>query len=204
MEMLRRSDMVQEAIRLSAEALAMADAALRQHDAATFDSRAADFTVAAKTQTDMLAVAGMTSDAFSCGIMACCTADIVGMTRCCLSSFYMIPMLTSVMMSGTMAIDTLPHNDETVDRGRNLFKLLATLAVYYVDRLNQTGTAGVEAALASLTDECRQFIDALSRQMQVDKAGAEIDGAVVDPAHTKAYLAEILSEASLLGILVVN
>lgn len=108
------------------------------------------------------------------------------------------------MMSGTMAIDTLPHNDETVDRGRNLFKLLATLAVYYVDRLNQTGTAGVEAALASLTDECRQFIDALSRQMQVDKAGAEIDGAVVDPAHTKAYLAEILSEASLLGILVVN
>lgn len=177
------------ALRLSAEALATADAVLKSspsESGAAYALSVADedvigLLVASDTHVRCLLMAQAPVQALSCALLSLCTVDICGIVERegCRDVF--AALLQTTIIAEMSAIDTLPLNDETHDSGTTLLSLSAFL-------LNSYGNAA-DPLLAQLGQICDLAAEPI------------IDGISTPASDLKRILAEILGIASALGIL---
>lgn len=177
------------ALRLSAEALATADAVLKSsaseqgtsYALSAADEDVVDLLVASDTHVRCLLMAQAPVQALSCALLSLCTVDICGIVERedCRDAF--AALLQTTVIAEMSAIDTLPLNDETHDSGATLLSLSAFL-------LNSYGNAA-DPLLAQLGQICDLAAEPI------------IDGISTPASDLKRILAEILGIASALGIL---
>lgn len=177
------------ALRLSAEALATADAVLKSsaseqgasYALSAADEDVVDLLVASDTHVRCLLMAQAPVQALSCALLSLCTVDICGIVNRdgCRDAF--AALLQTTIITEMSAIDTLPLNDETHDSGTALLSLTAFL-------LNSYGDAA-DPLLAQLGQICDLTTEPI------------IDGISTPASDLKRILAEILGIASALGIL---
>ncbi len=176
---------LESALRLSAEALATADAALKRPQgdtAAVVPDAAVDRLLeAADTHVRCLLMASMSVQALSCALLSLCTVDICGVAKRPECRERLAALLRTVIVAEMSAIDTLPLNDETHDLGKALLGLTGFL-------LNSYGPAD-DPLLAQIAQICEV------------KSEPVIDGTPTPASDLKRILAEMLGIAGALGIL---
>lgn len=175
---------LESALRLSAEALATADAALKrpQGGAADVPDAAVDRLLeVADTHVRCLLMASMPVQALSCALLSLCTVDICDVAKRPECRERLAALLRTVIVAEMSAIDTLPLNDETHDLGKALLGLTGFL-------LNSYGPAD-DPLLAQIAQICDV------------KSEPVIDGTPTPASDLKRILAEMLGIAGALGIL---
>ncbi len=182
---------IDSALRLSAEALASADAALKRTSRpeselakvafSATDAAVIDLLVAADTHVRCLLMASAPVQALSCALLSLCTADICGIVERdgCRGAF--AALLQTTLITEMSAIDTLPLNDETHDLGTSLLSLTGFLLGAYGDKSDR------------MLAHVGQICDVISEPV--------IDGVTTPATDLKRILAEMLGKASALGIL---
>lgn len=174
---------LESALRLSAEALATADAALKrpQGGADVPDAAVDRLLEAADTHVRCLLMASMPVQALSCALLSLCTVDICDVAKRRECRERLAALLRTVIVAEMSAIDTLPLNDETHDLGKALLGLTGFL-------LNSYGPAD-DPLLAQIAQICDV------------KSEPVIDGTPTSASDLKRILAEMLGIAGALGIL---
>ena len=176
---------MESALRLSAEALATADAALKRLSAEVPakqpDADVKQFLVAADTHVRCLLMASAPVQALSCALLSVCTADICRVTERAECRGALVALLKTMLIAEMSALDTLPINDQTHESGKMLLSMTGFL-------MNSYGGAS-----DPLLEQISQICDVQSEPL--------IDGEATPATDLKRILAEMLGIAVNLGIL---
>lgn len=173
--------MIEDALRTSGEALALADSALSQspsHDTAV------TMLIAADCHVRQLMQAGMACEAFSCAMMALVSIDIVSPApdrrECTLTAM----LLETAMMAVMHAVDSLRP---TPENQASAISLLSRLGTLYKAFAAQSDDLPNRHNIMALVDSLQQHTDQAQTPTPTE-------------VHKSTY-AEILNSASQLGIL---
>ncbi len=185
------------AVRFSGNELAMADGRLRAHLHDSESEPRRRFMFWATMHVSALMFVSLASDALSCGLLSCCTADIYGMTS---RKEYRGDMSYLMLMTSTaslQAIDTLPITGGMFEQRARFLSLLGLMLRHYTSdlspqQLNSPMLESLPVVLAAI--DCTAIPD--------DEL--TIDGKKADPSDAKTCLAELLNLAAALGILRVD
>lgn len=182
-----------DALRLSGEALAIAEANLRgsAHDGYGCGD---DFLDSAALHVRLLLTGGMPVEALSCALLCLCTADISAITGKTGHAVGMCDLLTATVIAEMSAIDTLPFSDRIYGQARALTSITGRWLHYCY-----SGLAESQRSCGRLT-QCAHVLGALGATAAIDQDPV-IDGETVSPEHTKKYLQEMLGLAGDMRIL---
>ncbi len=185
-EMMTSGD-VESACRLTGEALACYDSALRNNQGQT-----ARLIAMAALHTTLLRRARLDIDAIGCGLIALCTADFYN------SDDYSDLMdLMAVTLAAMMsAVSQVPQNQETMAHVAPMLTLSAMLLEHWYNQSlikHETEREHSHNFALNLIEQMRQLTNG--------NLSAHIDSNPADPKHTKPMLAEIIGHASALNLI---
>lgn len=186
-----------EQVRISGEALAVADNDLRKAIQAGDDCRdiCARFVTEAITHVKALAGAGLNADAFNCSITALLTLEVYKVAGFCNAEERLTLLFIAVDNFMSLA-ETMPQLDE-IDTDSHRATILSYLAslVYY----NYT-LANSEFPDADILPEVYVFLKTIMPHGIIQSPTIVVGGETLDPAVPAPILGDIISRLAALGL----
>ncbi len=183
----------ESACRLSGEALAYCDNLLRS---SLSDSNIKDFLTVAKLHATTLMLLGMQVEATSCLLITLCTADIHGATAKAEHSPLLMDLCVLMLMAMNEQVEQLAPSEEVLTHAAPMLAHSGILLQHYYGIASQQEVKTSDYLFAAAEQTMAQF-----GEIPVNDPALQIDGQTPDPSNPKPLLAEIIGNASAIGLL---